>query len=417
MQMLFPGTQFDTYGTKVNSNKCLIKMTIKARMKKRISNVLFCKSISLIIKLRLMILMVLLFFSSAISAADINGRFVVSNTDSSKLAVLMQINTMTGDKALGGATIVFGFDTSSIKMTSAPIKNVDYIFHNFCDNFYSPATITEPMKGKIWVNIDLPFNNSNLGTIVSDTSGWTDVVTIYFDITDVNGSANLYWLSNSPFWGIYKDDNLTLLEPDLFQNLIYNYDITAPQLVTASLLDSINLEIEFSELLDSTSALNISNYSIDNGISILGINKSITQNKLIINTTTHSFGQIYTITVSNVSDLSGNLISTNHNTAEYDFPLSSVGDENVPTQFLLSQNYPNPFNPSTKISWQSPISSHQTLKIYDVLGNEVATLVDEFKTAGCYEVDFSAPNLASGVYIYRLQTADFTETKKMILLR
>jgi hypothetical protein len=96
--------------------------------------------------------------------------------------------------------------------------------------------------------------------------------------------------------------------------------------------------------------------------------------------------------------------------------------EVTPKQFLLQQNYPNPFNPCTKISWQSPISSHQTLKIYDLLGNEVATLVDEYRNAGTYEIDFnvgldSSPALASGIYFYILQAGGFLETKKMILLK
>ncbi len=86
-------------------------------------------------------------------------------------------------------------------------------------------------------------------------------------------------------------------------------------------------------------------------------------------------------------------------------------------EFRLEQNYPNPFNPSTKISWQSPVSSHQSLKIYDVLGNEVATLVDEYKEAGNYEVEFDASKLSSGIYFYKLRAGSFVETKKMILLR
>jgi uncharacterized lipoprotein YddW (UPF0748 family) len=96
-------------------------------------------------------------------------------------------------------------------------------------------------------------------------------------------------------------------------------------------------------------------------------------------------------------------------------------DGNAINGFNLEQNYPNPFNPTTKISWQAPISSWQTLKVYDVLGNEVATLVDEFKPAGNYEVEFnpvtSIKNPASGVYFYQLKSGEFLETKKMILLR
>ncbi|MBS4034205.1 MAG: T9SS type A sorting domain-containing protein [Ignavibacterium sp.] len=93
----------------------------------------------------------------------------------------------------------------------------------------------------------------------------------------------------------------------------------------------------------------------------------------------------------------------------------------VPSEFMLYQNYPNPFNPSTKISWQSPVGSHQVLKLFDVLGREVATLVDEYKEAGYHEVEFlpesSTQKPASGIYFYQLKAGDFSETEKMILLR
>ena len=100
---------------------------------------------------------------------------------------------------------------------------------------------------------------------------------------------------------------------------------------------------------------------------------------------------------------------------------TGIGDDQgsllSPNIYNLAQNYPNPFNPTTKISWQSPVGSWQTLKVYDVLGNEVAKLVDEYKPAGNYEIIFDAKNLSSGVYFYKLQISSFVETKKMILLR
>lgn len=96
-------------------------------------------------------------------------------------------------------------------------------------------------------------------------------------------------------------------------------------------------------------------------------------------------------------------------------------EDNEPTSlvsdFVLYQNYPNPFNPVTKISWQSPVSAHQTLKIYDVLGNEVATLVDEYRNASKYEADFDATNLSSGVYFYELKVENFRTVKKLIVLK
>ena len=89
----------------------------------------------------------------------------------------------------------------------------------------------------------------------------------------------------------------------------------------------------------------------------------------------------------------------------------------MPISFKLEQNYPNPFNPSTKIRWQSPVSSRQVLKVYDVLGNEIVTLVNEEKEAGYHSIDFNASELPSGVYFYQLKAGQFIETKKMILLR
>ena len=98
--------------------------------------------------------------------------------------------------------------------------------------------------------------------------------------------------------------------------------------------------------------------------------------------------------------------------------VTGIDDEfSVPLTFTLEQNYPNPFNPRTKISWQSPVGSWQTLKVYDVLGNEFLTLVNEFKSVGRYEVEFNANALPSGVYFYQLKAGDFIQTKKMILLK
>jgi hypothetical protein len=89
----------------------------------------------------------------------------------------------------------------------------------------------------------------------------------------------------------------------------------------------------------------------------------------------------------------------------------------IPTEFLLSQNYPNPFNPSTKIRYSVPVSSNVMIKVFDILGNEIETLVKEEKLAGSYEITWYAANLPSGVYFYKLQASSFVEMKKMILIK
>jgi glycosidase len=111
---------------------------------------------------------------------------------------------------------------------------------------------------------------------------------------------------------------------------------------------------------------------------------------------------------------------------EYGSGINSVPNENeLPKDFSLSQNFPNPFNPTTIISWQSQVSSWQTLKIFDVLGNEVETLVNEYRPAGKYEIRFGsgishsgkALNLTSGIYYYQLKSGNFIQTKKMVLIK
>jgi hypothetical protein len=95
----------------------------------------------------------------------------------------------------------------------------------------------------------------------------------------------------------------------------------------------------------------------------------------------------------------------------------SVENEDIPIEYALQQNYPNPFNPSTKIEYSIPQSSNVVIKVFDILGNEIATLVDEYKPVGSYEVVFNASSLPSGVYFYRIQAGDFISTKKMILMK
>lgn len=104
---------------------------------------------------------------------------------------------------------------------------------------------------------------------------------------------------------------------------------------------------------------------------------------------------------------------------DFNFTISGVKEDKqqLPKEFALMQNYPNPFNPTTKITWQLPVSGYITLKVYNLLGTEVATLVDEYKPAGTYESEFNASSLPSGIYFYRLQSGSFVQTKKMTLLR
>ena len=109
---------------------------------------------------------------------------------------------------------------------------------------------------------------------------------------------------------------------------------------------------------------------------------------------------------------------------ENNFPINvNQISTNVPQSFRLEQNYPNPFNPITNIKYDVPVDSRirgndrVVLKVYDILGKEVKILVNEFQSAGTFEVTFDGSNLASGVYFYKLIVGDFVSVKKMVLLK
>ena len=103
--------------------------------------------------------------------------------------------------------------------------------------------------------------------------------------------------------------------------------------------------------------------------------------------------------------------------AEVNYNKSDAEGKQIPKDFSLAQNYPNPFNPATTIRFQLPVDSYVTLKVYDILGNEVATLVDEVEKAGYYQRQFNGSFLSSGIYFYQLKAGKFSSIKKLILTK
>ena len=112
-------------------------------------------------------------------------------------------------------------------------------------------------------------------------------------------------------------------------------------------------------------------------------------------------------------------VRSNGGISRYGTPITGVTpiSSQIPSDYSVSQNYPNPFNPTTKINFALPKSGLVTIKVYDVTGKEVATLVNEVKNVGTYSVDFNASNLSSGTYFYKISVNDFSEVKKMSLIK
>ena len=128
-----------------------------------------------------------------------------------------------------------------------------------------------------------------------------------------------------------------------------------------------------------------------------------------------SFVTVGDSTVGWFTTLGANIVTCRYR--ELPVGVHELANGNVPTEFGLSQNYPNPFNPTTDISFQLPVASNVRLTVYDILGCEVAVLVNERKAPGSYNVQFNGSGLASGVYLCRLQAGDFVSAKKLLLTK
>lgn len=200
---------------------------------------------------------------------------------------------------------------------------------------------------------------------------------IEYGITD-NASAKEL-LGNDKFINF----KLELVEADN-QNVIGEYD---------------NVNFTSSELTDYKKT----NYKVDT--------KGIGSKKVVLKlTVNNNFDPGYTLSETYLGSAGNNLSKENYSQIKYN-------ENQIVTTYDLAQNYPNPFNPATVIKYQVPKDGHVTLKVYDILGREVATLIDGFKSQGRYNVTFNAGSLASGVYIYQLRADDFVANKKLILMK
>jgi len=163
------------------------------------------------------------------------------------------------------------------------------------------------------------------------------------------------------------------------------YDQIEYELLIASDEQFNNLVLRASEIIDTTYSIQLQN------------GKYFWKVKSYTSSSTYTFSNVMSFVVNIPTDVNS--------------------EKDTPFEFYLEQNFPNPLNPSTTIKYSIPKSSQVTLKIFNTLGEELETLVNEDKPVGTYEVNWNAANLPSGVYFYRLQAGDFVETKKMILIK
>lgn len=220
---------------------------------------------------------------------------------------------------------------------------------------------------------------------------------------------------NEAIFGIQKNRNPFIDHPE-FAAEIWN---TAATPVVVSLNGATaSIVIDFSRYLDSASAVTKENFVIDNAVGNpvdiqWGVDNDVS--KLLLTTASLTPGVTYELQIKNLKSI--NNVAMNDTTISFVAAgTTNVGTEQrIPASFMLHQNYPNPFNPATTIAYEIDHSTFVTLKIFDLLGREVAVLANEMKSSGKYEAVFTAAEEPSGIYFYRFTAGNYSATKKMIL--
>jgi hypothetical protein len=256
---------------------------------------------------------------------------------------------------------------------------------------------------------------------------YKDNAQFYFSLGDVlvnNNKVNFVHLPDSiNFNNLAEVNNLLSTEPfELSNNTPFSfsiqYGLTDSSAATALLSNGKTLnfkvvlyDVESNQILGeydnvTYNSSNVYQYeNVNNLVNTSGINYHKVVLKLVMS---GNFDCSYSIAGSYSDDYALNKVSSKH---------IDLKNSTIVTEYGISQNYPNPFNPATTINYQLPSNSMVTIKVYDILGNEIKTLVNEYKQAGRYNVSFDASKLSSGVYIYRITAGDYSSAKKMTLVK
>jgi hypothetical protein len=360
------------------------------------------------------------------SAGTVNGRFLTLTNDGTTYSVKVQLNANV-QTGLGGATLQFTFSDANLMFPAdtlhQPVAETDYSFIAFSGGAYDTATVTKPSSNKLSINI--AYNGAQgAGTPVTagvpTSSGpWTDVVVINFRTLNSQGSANLTWVDLE----IVADDQLTFETNGSFAN-----KSESPLPVQLSTFTGVVVGHQGRVKLDWGTASEVNNYGFfvqrkgpgetafsevhnnfvpGHATTIVPHSYSFVDSSLT-KSGTYSY-RLRQVDLDGMQDYSPVVI--------VDVSVLAV-KELAPMEFKLHQNYPNPFNPETEIRFSVETTGKATLRVFNILGQEVAILFDGIAQAGqFYRVRLNGLNLASGAYFYRLENGKKNDLKRMLLLK
>ena len=353
--------------------------------------------------------------SSEIAFNEIyNNSFGIAMTGSNPITCYIHNNLIYNNK-INPDVMVSGSGINTYGTAAvAPVISRNKIYGNWWGVTIQIGVTGQPGANPNLGNLDNADTTDNgLNNIYGNIQG-TNIYDLY------NNTHDLIYAQNND-WGVY--DSL-LIEDHIFH---FADDSTLGLVKFMPFAASIPVEltsfsariIDGNTILNWTTATELNNSGFQIERKIYKANSEGWENIGFVKGNGTST-EIHKYTFADVNPVEGN---SSYRLKQIDFDgtyeYSNVVEviNNTIVDFSLEQNFPNPFNPNTKISWQSPISGNQTLIIYDVLGNEVAKPVNEFKSAGKYEINFDASELSSGIYFYKVAVGKFAETKKMILLK
>lgn len=341
-----------------------------------------------------------------INALAINGKYIFAG---SSTGVFLSTNNGISWDSVG----LNGKEVVSLLATSDSRGNSVILAGTWDGAFISTN------NGGIWISIGLSTNDVESLAVITDDS---TIMNIY---AGTRGSGIFLSTNKGASW-IPKNTGLPMFSN--IQNLFYHgHNLFAINEYDSLLYISTDKGSSWKPRLTTTSHNDIIDCLTFNPESggesdiYVGTSQGLMVSK-DNGLTWHSFNEGFTDINIRSLVISGSYIYAGGN-GVWRRPLSDfvtgVKDKknNLPTSFSLNQNYPNPFNPTTTINYSVPKSGFVTLKVYDVLGREVTTLVNENKPIGNYSVQINASKLVSGIYFYRMQAGDFVQTKKLILLK
>ena len=371
-------------------------------------------------------LMLILILNSAAQTYDL--QFNVVNSNETNFDIQVQIKSSSEFK-LAASNIVFNFNDSAINdpvLLSA--ENYSGIGGSPL-HIYSNMTVTKPNSGITSVNIIYLQDNDEHASNVS--TSWTNVGTVRYNIVDRNSTPNLVFRTSgiSPTT-IYKIEGSTLTL--LSGGDLVTYNSPLPVELTFFIASVNNNSVN----LNWSTATEVNNYGFDVERRVEnGIGKTCPPARQVENGKWKQIGFVEGHGSSN-SPREYSFTDENLKPENYQYRLKQIDNdglfkyskvieasiEDIPVQLVLEQNYPNPFNPVTKIKYSIPsvgtsLLKFVQLKVYDILGREVAALVNEEKPDGLNEVQFNATGLSSGLYIYRLFCDGQVISMKMNLLK